>query len=104
MQQVCHQLFLGEAARPVIRQGQKELCRAFISILTDDTFSEDAGTPLQALARFLYQTFDIRNTRNPQESLQEKSLETKLYKIAKELKEQQEDSSFDNNANPTQER
>ena len=104
MQQVCNQLFIGEAERPVIRQGQDELCRAFIGSLREDTFGEEAGTPLQTLVRFLYRTFDIRNIRNPNDPLQEKSLETKLYKIAQELKEQQEDAFFENNTNPAQKR
>lgn len=104
MQQVCNQLFIGHANRPVIRQRQDGLCQAFIHSLTTDTFGEEVGTPLQTLARFLYRTFDIRNTRNPNEPLQEKSLETKLYKIAQELKEQQEDPFFGNNTTSAQKR
>lgn len=104
MQQVCHQLIGIKTERLIIKQGQEQLCRAFINTLRDDTFQKETGAPLQSLARFLYQTLDIRNTRNPRESLHEKSLETKLYKIVQELKEQQEDPFFENNANPAQKR
>lgn len=104
MQQICNEWFVGQAERPVITQGQDSLCQSFIHSLTDTTFHKKAGTPLQALTHFLYQTLDIRNSRNPEEPLLEKSLGTKLYKIAQELKEQSEDPFFENTAKPVQKR